>query len=66
MDCQLKHDVNPFVVARFLTTRVFLRKTEKFQKHKLLSRMYTCNYYYNLCTSQRLITVKLIIMNVLT
>jgi len=26
MDCQLKRDVNPFVVARFLTTRVFLRR----------------------------------------
>lgn len=38
MDCQLKRDVNPFVVACFLVTnhREFsFHKTEKPQKHKL-------------------------------
>lgn len=42
MGCQLKRDVNPFVVVCFLVAAaIFLRKTGKPQKHKLL-----CEYMY--------------------
>lgn len=68
MDCQLKRDVNPFVVACFLVSN---QREFSFAKQKSLrninyfANVYFCNYYYGLRTShQGLIT--LIIMNVLT
>lgn len=54
MDCQLKRDVNPFVVECFsffffpsffkaTAAKVFLRKTENIN---YFARVYTCNYHY--------------------